>query len=201
MQDLGINEIYNMIRNQIRVVGVTNEKIMNAMMEIPRHEFVSSKHSVIAYSDAELELDDSRKIARPEMLATFLEAASITENDNVLEIGCGTGYCSAVVAKIAASVTGFDKSSKAIRKAEKICKKHNIQNVSFTSKMPSGDFSLILIQGAIFGENKLIDELRMKSNARIFCVRGTNQYSPMHIVRYTHDSKQVLNQVYFPEFY
>lgn len=227
MEYLEIIEIQrqNMVRNQIRAVGVENSNVMNAMLKIPRHEFVMEKYRGVAYSDAELPVNESgRLIARPEMLAQFLEAANIMREDIVLEIGCTTGYASAVIAQIAQQVIAVDYDKKLLTVAKNMSKKLNILNVEFQYSQLNNlnvpdSVSLILINGAIFTQDAIdtshvqdkSDLFSQSSNivplilsqiskkTRILCVEGYYKYSPMNIVEYSNDSRKVLQQIYFPE--
>lgn len=212
----------NMVRNQVRVVGVEDERILSAMMEINREDFVIDKHKKVAYSDSELLIDSERSIARPEMIARFLESAQITSEDSVIEVGCGTGYGSHIIARLAKSVIGVDNCKKIINKAEKLV--GNIDNLSFKYmdfkkvSVPE-DISVIIVNGAVFNKRAdisviqdrsdlfdfhsgmLIDELvsKMTSNCRLFCVEGHYNFHPMNIVKYCQGKREVLEQIYFPE--
>ncbi len=212
---------HNMVRNQVRIVGMEDEKILSAMMEIHREEFVHKKHKLVAYSDSELLIDQERLIARPEMIARFLESAKITDFDIVLEVGCGTGYASHIISRIAKEVVAIDNCKNIISRAKNLS---NIDNLHFQYssfkkiKIPENT-SLILVNGAIFDKRAdmsviydqadlfnfhsamLIDELliQMPGNCRLFCVEGYYKYHPMSIVRYFKGERTVLEQVYFPE--
>ncbi len=212
---------HNMVRNQVRVVGVADEKILGAMLEITRHDFVIEKFKSVAYSDSELPISETRLIARPKMIAKLLELSKINSNDNVLEIGCGTGYASHLISMIAKSIVGVDNCKKIISSAKKLI--GDRQNISFLYQ----DFkklsieaatSLIIVNGAVFDKRSdfstiqdksdlfdfhsamLIDDLisKMPKDCRLISVEGYYKYHPMHVVRYTKDSREVLDQVYFP---
>lgn len=212
----------NMVRNQVRVVGLEDRRILTAMLEIPRHEFVLDKFKGVAYSDAELLMDNGRMLARPEMTARFLETAQITNEDVVLEIGCGTGYASNIIARMAQSVVAIDNCKKLINIARKLA--NNIPNLAFEyqnfSKLEiQNNVSLVLINGAILdttadlsGVSDTNDIFNLKSavllsralskmpeSCRLFCVEGYYKYAPMNVVRYTKSSREMMEQIYMPE--
>ena len=212
---------HNMVRNQVRPVGVEDERILSAMSEIERERFVMDKFKPIAYSDSEIYIDESRLIPRPEMTAKFLEAAEITSNDIVLEIGCGTGYGSHIISRLAKNVVGIDNCKKIISIAKNLSSK--VDNLSFeyhdySEPEISQDTSLILVSGAVFNKRAdfsliqdrsdlfnfnsaiLIDNLvsKMPSHCRLLTVEGYYKYHPMNIVRYKRDSREVLDQIHFP---
>ena len=210
-----------MVRNQVRIVGVEDEGILNAMLEIEREKFVVDKFKSVAYSDSELPITDSRVIARPEMIARFLEAAHITSNDIVLEIGCGTGYGSHIISRIAKSVVGIDNCKKVISIAKKLRDQDNLsfQYQDLKKISIKEEISLIIVNGAMFDKRAdfstiqdrsdlfdfhsamLIDDLisKMPKSCRLLSVEGYYKYHPMYIVRYSKDSREVLDQVYFPQ--
>lgn len=216
----------NMVRNQIRPIGVTDSNVTNAMLQIPRHHFVAQKFSSVAYSDSELPmLDDnnSKLIARPEMVAKLLAAAEITNQDRVLEIGCGTGYATAIISQIAQHVLGIDSSKKAINKAQKIIKDLEIQNISFhqqdlTQPFDVSDSNIIIINGTIFSRDpgdishvqdtndlfdirsrNMLNNLLETFDQKIITVEGYSQYAPINLVKYHHGTREILDEIYMPE--
>ncbi len=216
----------NMVRNQIRPIGVTDSNVTSAMLEIPRNHFIAQKFASVAYSDSELPmLDDcsTRLIARPEMVAKLLAAAEITNQDRVLEIGCGTGYATAIISQIAQHVIGIDSNKKAITKAQKIIKDLEIQNITFhqqdlTQSFDVSDSNIIIINGAIFsrdpgdishvqdindlfdiGSRNMLNNLLETFDQKIITVEGYYQYAPMHLVKYHHGKREILDEIYMPE--
>lgn len=211
-----------MVRNQVRVIGIEDEKILDAMLEVKRHEFVLEKFKSVAYSDSEIPITETRLIARPEMIAKLLEVAKINSNDNVLEIGCGTGYMSHLISKIAKNIVGVDNCKKTISTAKKLI--GDIENLSFIYQdfkqiSITDETSIIIVNGAVFDKRSnfsiiqdksdlfdfhsamLIDDLisKMPRDCHLISVEGYYKYHPMHLVRYRKDSREVLDQVYFPE--
>ncbi len=222
LQNMEHLQRHNMVRNQVRVIGVEDERILNAMLEIEREKFIIDKFQSVAYSDSELPISDSRLIARPEMIAKFLEIAQITHNDIIYDIGCGTGYGSHIISRIAKDILGIDNCKNVIATAKKLI--GNRQNLAFKYQdfnnlsIPS-DVSLILINGAVFNKRAdfsmiqdkddlfdfhsamLVDDIinKMPHQCRLLCVEGYYKYHPMHATRYTKDSREVLDQIYFSE--
>jgi len=216
----------NMVRNQIRPVGVEDTNVTNAMLKIPRHVFIAQKLSSVAYSDSEiliLDDDNKRLIARPEMIAKLLAAAEITDQDSVLEIGCGTGYATAIISQIAKYVIGIDSCKKANNKAQKIIKDLEIANIAFhqqdlTKPFDTPNFNLIIINGAIFSKDpgdisnvqdkkdlfdlrsrNMLNNLLEKFDQKIIVVEGYYKYAPMHIVKYHQGTRQIIDEIYMPE--
>ena len=98
-----------MVDGQVRPSDVTDIRIIDAMLAVPRETFVPDDQRAMAYLDLDLRVggDDSAKrfLIKPVVMARMLQAAEIKSSDHVLVVGCGTGYVAAVVAKFAGQVT------------------------------------------------------------------------------------------------
>ena len=101
----------NMVENQVRTNRVTDPLVIEAMSELPREAFVQKDQQGIAYIDQDIEIAPGRYLMEPMVLARLLQAAEVTENDVVLDIGCGSGYASAVLAHIANTVVALECDS------------------------------------------------------------------------------------------
>lgn len=222
LQNMENLQRHNMVRNQVRVIGVEDDRILNAMLDIARENFVIDEFKAVAYSDSELPIGNSRLIPRPEMIAKFLEIARITNDDNVLDIGCGTGYGSHIISRIAKTVLGIDNCKNLISTAKTLIgDRKNLSFIyqDFNNLSIPEEISLIIINGAVFNKRAdfsviqdkndlfdfhsamLIDSVisKMSSQCRLLSVEGYYKYHPMNVVRYGKDSREVLDQIYFPE--
>src|SRR5207253_10523479 len=101
----------HMVDGQVRTADVTDRRILSAMLEIPRENFVPPGVAGLAYLDLDLAVGegDSRRLLKPMVLAKLIQAADIASSDRVLDIGCGTGYAAAVLARIASEVVALDE--------------------------------------------------------------------------------------------
>jgi protein-L-isoaspartate(D-aspartate) O-methyltransferase len=100
-----------MVDGQLRTTGVTAYKVLAAMSQVPREEFVPEELRPFAYSDRDLAVgggDVRRFLIKPHVLARLIELARIGEDDVVLEIGCATGYSTAVLSCLAGSVIAVE---------------------------------------------------------------------------------------------
>lgn len=107
----------NMVENQVRTNRVTDPLIIEAMGALPREAFVPDDKQGIAYIDEDIDIAPGRFLMEPMVLARLLQAAEVTENDVVLDIGCGTGYASAVLAHMANTVVALECDSSLAAKA------------------------------------------------------------------------------------
>ena len=93
-----------MVERQIRARGIRDERVLQALREVPRHEFVSPDLVNVAYDDGPLGIGEGQTISQPYIVAFMTEAARITSASKVLEIGTGSGYQTAVLSRLAKEV-------------------------------------------------------------------------------------------------
>jgi len=118
----------NMVENQIRPNRVTDVAVIDAMSEIPREKFVPENTAGIAYVDEAAALGEGRYLMAPMLLARLLQEANISEDDLVLNIGCGTGYSAAVLAQIAKAVVAIEVNAGLADKASALMVELGIDN-------------------------------------------------------------------------
>src|ERR1700749_4340308 len=97
-----------MVDGQVRPSDVTDIRIIDAMLEVPREAFVPADQRAMAYLDLDLDVSEGastkRFLIKPVVIAKMLQAAEIAATDNILVVGCASGYAAAVAAKLAAKV-------------------------------------------------------------------------------------------------
>ena len=109
----------NMVTGQIMTNRVTDERLIEAMSEIPRERFVPHARRGAAYVDEDVEIAPGRYLMEPMVLARLVQEAELGADDVVLDVGCGTGYASAVMARIAATVIALDVDTALAAEAER----------------------------------------------------------------------------------
>jgi protein-L-isoaspartate(D-aspartate) O-methyltransferase len=100
----------NMVENQLRRRGIRDERVLEAMRLVPRHEFVPAEAVGAAYEDRPLPIGDRETISQPYIVAVMTEAAGVAPGDRALEIGGGSGYQAAVLAHLGATVCTMEKN-------------------------------------------------------------------------------------------
>jgi len=93
-----------MVENQIVTRGVSDEKVLSAMLKVPRHVFVGESLRHEAYNDYPLSIGEEQTISQPYMVAMMTELMYLKGNEKVLEIGTGSGYQTAILAELAGEV-------------------------------------------------------------------------------------------------
>jgi protein-L-isoaspartate(D-aspartate) O-methyltransferase len=110
-----------MVDGQVRTNDVTDRRILDAMLTVPREAFVPASRQALAYLDLDLDVAEGgsakRFLIKPALTAKLLQAAEIGEADRVLVVGCATGYLAALAAKLAAQVTATESDSALAAKA------------------------------------------------------------------------------------
>lgn len=89
-----------MVERQLRKRDIADQRVLQAMREVPRHRFISQEHRHLAYSDCPLPIGQSQTISQPYIVALMTELADVQPGERVLEIGTGSGYQAAVLAEL-----------------------------------------------------------------------------------------------------
>lgn len=98
-----------MIEWQLRRRGIHDKRVLEAMFEVPRHEFVPPLYQEAAYDDRPIVIGEGQTISQPYMVAVMTEAAEVEPGDKVLEIGTGSGYQAAILAHLGAEVITMER--------------------------------------------------------------------------------------------
>ena len=99
---------FNMVEQQIRTWDVLDQNILDLLFVVRREDFVPAAHRLLAFADLELPLGPGVSMWSPKMEARVLQELQVAETDSVLEIGTGSGYLTALLSRLAASVTSVE---------------------------------------------------------------------------------------------
>src|SRR5207248_10207808 len=97
-----------MIERQLKARGIFDERVLSAIGKVPREEFISLELREHAYEDRPLTIGCCQTISQPYIVASMLQAAELRREDHVLELGTGSGYQTALLAEIVASVVSIE---------------------------------------------------------------------------------------------
>jgi protein-L-isoaspartate(D-aspartate) O-methyltransferase len=124
-----------MVDGQVRPSDVTDFRIIDAMLAVPREAFVPEHQLALAYLDLDLDISDGgsakRFLIKPVVIAKMLQAADIKGTDNVLVAGCATGYTAALVGRLAGRVTATESDPAHAAKAREVLAGLGLANVTF----------------------------------------------------------------------
>ncbi len=119
----------NMITQQIKARGIRDERILEALDAVPRHEFVPETQQKNAYEDHPLPIGYDQTISQPYIVAYMTDALNLTSMDRVLEVGTGSGYQAAVLAELVDSVYTIEIVRPLCESARKRLKRLHYDNV------------------------------------------------------------------------
>ncbi|HTT82681.1 MAG TPA: protein-L-isoaspartate O-methyltransferase [Rhizomicrobium sp.] len=143
----------NMVDSQVLANGVTDERLIEAFRNVPRERFVPSARRPVAYADAEIEIVRGRSLLAPRTFAKLLQFAEIQPSDSVLDVGCATGYSTAVLARISRRVIGLEYDADLVRIAVEALHECGARNASVVQgPLPDGyrggaPFDVIIVEG------------------------------------------------------
>ncbi|MBU5637054.1 protein-L-isoaspartate(D-aspartate) O-methyltransferase [Geomonas sp. Red69] len=110
--------------------GITDQRVINAMLELPRHIFVEEAMASQAYSDGSLPIGEKQTISQPYIVARMTELLALTGREKVLELGTGSGYQAAVLATLADRVCTVERIRPLAMKARKALDSLRLLNVN-----------------------------------------------------------------------
>jgi len=145
----------NMVNNQLLTNKLTDDRIAQALLSVPRENFVPKSLRSVAYLDEDMPLDNGRYLMEPMIFARMLQSAAIGPRDVVLDVACGTGYSTAVLARLAAAVVGLEVDEAAVAGAEAHLAALNIDNAAVVVGAlvdgcgDQGPYDVIFVNGAV----------------------------------------------------
>lgn len=183
-----------MVDGQVRTSDVTDRRILDAMFAVPREAFVPASRQALAYLDLDLDVSEGgakRYLIKPQLTGKLLQAAEIGEGDNVLVVGCATGYLAALTAKLARQVTATECDSTLAAKARDAFATIGLANVACkAAACAEGDptaapYDVIILNGAVeVTPDGLFGQL--KEGGRLVGVSAESRPSRAMIVTRTH---------------
>ncbi|EDZ48466.1 protein-L-isoaspartate(D-aspartate) O-methyltransferase [Rhodobacterales bacterium Y4I] len=142
-----------MVDTQVRPSDVTKYPIIEAMLAVPREQFVPAAQREAAYADQNVSLGGSRVLLEPRTLAKMLDALDIQNDELVLDVGCGLGYSTAVAARVAQMVIGVEEDEDLAEDAQALLSETGADNaIVHTGPLAEGaaehgPYDVILVQG------------------------------------------------------
>lgn len=178
MADINLEQArHNMIEQQIRPWEVLDQRVLDTLNELPREAFMPSAYRDLALIDTELPLGGGAYTMTPKLEARLLQALAIEPYETVLEIGTGSGYLTALLAKLSRHVHSIEIDPTLLAAAAARLTAHGISNVTLQQGDGSGGwpdaapFDLIAVTGSVpFDDGTLRQQLRR--DGRLFMIVG-----------------------------
>lgn len=156
-----------MVDTQVRPSDVTKFPIIDAMLSVPREAYVPARLSEAAYVGETLDIGDGRCMLEPRTFAKILDALEIQPDHIILDIACGLGYSTAVLAHMAEFVVGVENNEARATEAQSILSEQGVDNAVVVEgalsegAANSGPYDIILIEGAVQEVSAtLLDQLK-----------------------------------------
>jgi len=157
---------HNMVESQLKPNKVTDPRVIDVMSALPRENFLSQALKGVAYVDEDVQIAPGRYLMEPAVFARMVQEAKIGAKDVVLEIGCGAGYSTAVLARLAASVIAVESDAALARQATEGLAANGIDNAAVV-EAPLGDgysrqapYPVVFVNGAVSQmPQRLLDQI------------------------------------------
>jgi len=144
-----------MVDCQVRPSDVTRHNIIDAMLDVPRETFVPASQRTVAYVDRDVPLGNGRALLAPRTFAKMLDTVEIGPGETVLDVGCGLGYSSAIIARLCRGVIAVEQDEALANAAEANLASLAIDNAVVLNKplvegVPGeGPYDVIVVSGGI----------------------------------------------------
>lgn len=156
----------HMIDGQLRPNEVNDDVIIEAIASVCREKFVPKNLSGVAYHDNHIQVAPGRSLMEPMTFARLVNAANVKDTDLVLDVGCATGYSSAVLGRLAEAVVALEEDEKLMEIATDILSAESCDNVAVVTGAltdglaAQGPYDLIFINGMIdYIPDALLDQI------------------------------------------
>jgi protein-L-isoaspartate(D-aspartate) O-methyltransferase len=149
-----------MVDGQVRTADVTDPRLLAALLETPRERFVPAAQAGLAYLDCDVPVGpagarQSRRLLKPMVLAKLLQTAEIDVSHLVLDVGCATGYASAIIARLAGTVVALEEDPALAGQAKRVLRDLGLANVMVATGPlnagwpPQAPYDAIILNGAV----------------------------------------------------
>jgi len=176
-----------MVDGQVRVADVTDLDLLGAMLTLPRERFVPPERAELAYLDTDIPIARGRALLKPMVLAKLIQAADVGREDRVLDVACGTGYSTAVLARLAGTVIGLEDDPDLARQAREalaaVGARVEVAVGPLTAGWPAAaPYDVILVNGATEIAPETLGG-QLKPDGRLACVFGRSAAGKATIYR------------------
>eukprot|EP01013_Petalomonas_cantuscygni_P010034 TRINITY_DN22985_c0_g1_i1.p2 TRINITY_DN22985_c0_g1~~TRINITY_DN22985_c0_g1_i1.p2 ORF type:complete len:209 (+),score=56.15 TRINITY_DN22985_c0_g1_i1:49-675(+) len=164
-----------MVDTQVRPSDVTKFPIIDALLRVPREAFVPAAKREAAYADEPVDLGNGRVVLDARTLSKMLDGLDVQPGEMILDIGCGLGYSTAVLAQLGDFVVAVEEDEERVEEAQQLLSEHGVDNAAvFASGLAegaprNGPYDVIVLQGAV---ERVPDEItgQLKDGGRIACL-------------------------------
>lgn len=165
-----------MVEQQVRAWDVLDFDILDALKKVPREQFVPVEFETLAFADTEIPIGHGQTMMTPTLEGRVLQALQLGSSDSVLEIGTGSGFLAACLARLASTVTSIDIHEDFLKSANVNLEDSGFSNVELlamdaTQRLPDKQFDAIAVTGSIQNFDPRF-VMALKPGGRLFVVVG-----------------------------
>ncbi|MDH5454717.1 MAG: protein-L-isoaspartate O-methyltransferase [Gammaproteobacteria bacterium] len=180
-----------MVNQQVRGWNVYDEDVLTMLRELPREHFVPAGFESLAFADVAIPIGHGEHMMTPTLEGRLLQALGLRGNENVLEIGTGSGFMTACLARLAAHVTSIDIYADFVDSASAKLDDEGIGNVELlqmdgTRELPDGVFDAIAVTGSVQSFDPRFVEA-LGPGGRLFVVTGDSPAMQAKLIERTDD--------------
>lgn len=191
---------HQMVGQQIRTSEVFDARILEVLNEVRREEFVPAEFRELAFADTSIPLKHGQFMMTPTVEGRVLQVLAPGKDDDVLEVGTGSGFFCACLARLARTVVSVDIFSDFTQSAAETLKNAGIDNVTTstmdaTRELPPGKFDAIAVTASSpFFDTRFFDAL--KPDGRLFIIVGSPPVMDARLVKREADDTQKISSVF-----
>ncbi len=176
-----------MVDQQLRRRGIHDERVLSAMLAVPRHAFVPPAMQYAAYEDRALPIGEGQTISQPYMVARACELAALGEEDCALDVGAGSGYQAGVLAQLCARVVAIELVEKLAEQADRALAALGIDNLRLVTGDGNNGFrdeapydAIVVAAGAPGVPTALVEQL--KPEGRLVIPLGSGEMQTLALI-------------------
>jgi len=181
-----------MVEQQVRAWDVLDRDILEVLKSVPREQFVPAGYENLAFADTEIPIGHGQSMMTPTIEGRILQALELTTADEVLEVGTGSGFLAACLARLCTKVTSIDIHKEFLQSAAVNMEDSGISNVELfemdaTKELPDETFDAIAVTGSIqtFDPRYV---MALKPGGRLFVVVGNAPAMDARLIKRTGDN-------------
>lgn len=167
----------NMIKQQLRTWEVLDSRVLEVLGTVPREDFVPPRHRKLAFSDMRLPLGHNQIMMKPSEQGRLLQSLALEGGERVLEVGTGSGFLTACLARLAGSVTSIEILDSLAERAAETLSAHEIEDVELRTgdilqaEFAPGSFDVVVVTSSVASVPENLTSL-IRPGGRMFIVRG-----------------------------
>jgi protein-L-isoaspartate(D-aspartate) O-methyltransferase len=194
--DLFAAQLRAMVNDQLASRGIRDHRVLEAMLCVPRHEFVPEWYRGEAYEDHPIPIGENQTISQPFMVARMLELSRLLSTDRALEIGTGSGYLSALLGVLCAHVTSVERHAALATRAAATLERLGYSKVAVRTGdgtqgwAPDAPYDAILVSAAAYAVPPALFE-QLAEGGRLVIPVGSADYQRIELVHKHHENREV----------